>query len=290
MKTFGVSDPTIEEDRLIKRTPQRHKVHYDMRDLRAVCELALQGGFKQAADALAISPSALSRRAAKLEEAVGGLIVMRTTRSMRLTPLGRRLVSRCEPLLRELDETVDESMRIARGMDGQIVIGCVSSIAYALLPAVVADFKKRHPDLRIIMKDDDGLRITTAVLNYEVEFGITTVIGQTRDLHSELIATDPFVLVCPRDHLLAKSKSLRWPQISSERLMGFRASSTIRQFLDQRLNNEGLQLLWFDEVDKLSSLLSYLRTGVFMGVVPSVIARYLDELVAVPMLGPRIER
>jgi DNA-binding transcriptional LysR family regulator len=175
-------------------------------------------------------------------------------------------------------------------MEGQIFVGCVSSIAYALLPAVVADFRKRHPDLRISLKDEDGLRITAAVLNYEVEFGITTVIGQTRDLHPELIATDPFVLVCARDHSLAKSKSLRWHQISSERLIGFKASSAIRQFLDQRLNKEGLQLLWFDEVDKLSSLLSYLRTGVFVGVVPSLMARYLNELVAVPMLSPRIER
>jgi len=102
---------------LIKRVPQTQKIHYDIRDLRAVCELARQGGFKHAANALAITPSALSRRVAKLEEVIGGLIVNRTTRSIALTALGRRLVTRCEPLLRELDESVDESSRIARGME-----------------------------------------------------------------------------------------------------------------------------------------------------------------------------
>jgi DNA-binding transcriptional LysR family regulator len=167
----------------------------------------------------------------------------------------------------KLGETVDESTRIARGMEGQIVVGRVSSIAYALLPAVVADILKRHPDLRISLKDEDGLRITAAVLSCEVEFGITTVIGQTRDLHSEPIATDPFVPLCAHDHSLAKSRSLRWHQISSERLMGFKAPSAIRQFLDQRLNKEGLQLLWFDEVDKLFWLLSCPRTDAFVGVV-----------------------
>ena len=275
---------------MIKRVPQTQRIHYDIRDLRAVCELARQGGFKPAANALAISPSALSRRVAKLEEAIGGLIVNRTTRSIALTALGRRLVTRCEPLLRELDESVDESSRIARGMEGQIAVGCVSSIAYTLLPSVVSDFRKRHPDPRISLKDDDGLRITAAVLNYEVELGITTVVGRDRELYSELIATDPFVLVCARDHPLANEKSLHWRRIASQRLMGFKASSSIRQLLDQRLQREGLQLLWFDEVDKLSSLLSYLRTGSFVGVVPSLIARYLVELVAVPMIGPRIER
>ena len=275
---------------MIKRVPQTQKIHYDIRDLRAVCELARQGGFKHAANALAITPSALSRRVAKLEEAIGGLIVNRTTRSTALTALGRRLVTRCEPLLSELDETVDESSRIARGMEGQIAVGCVSSIAYTLLPSIVSDFRKRHPDLRISLKDDDGLQITAAVLNYEVELGITTVVGRDRELYSELIATDPFVLVCARDHPLANAKSLHWRRIASQRLMGFKASSSIRQLLDQRLQREGLQLLWFDEVDKLSSLLSYLRTGSFVGVVPSLIASYLVELVAVPMIGPRIER
>jgi DNA-binding transcriptional LysR family regulator len=276
---------------LIKRVPQTQKIHYDIRDLRAVCELARQGGFKHAANALAITPSALSRRVAKLEEAIGGLIVNRTTRSIALTALGRRLVTRCEPLLRELDESVDESSRIARGMEGQIAVGCVSSIAYTLLPSIVSDFRKRHPDLRISLKDDDGLQITAAVLNYEVELGITTtVVGRDRDLYSELIATDAFVLVCAPDHPLANAKSLHWSRIASQRLMGFKSSSSIRQLLDQRLQREGLQLLWFDEVDKLSSLLSYLRTGSFVGVVPSLIASYLVELVAVPMIGPRIER
>jgi DNA-binding transcriptional LysR family regulator len=175
-------------------------------------------------------------------------------------------------------------------MEGQIAVGCVGSIAYTLLPSVVSDFRKRHPDLRISLKDEDGLRITAAVLNYEVELGITTVVGRDRELYSELIATDRFVLVCARDNPLANAKSLHWRRIASQRLMGFKASSAIRQFLDQRLQREGLQLLWFDEVDKLSSLLSNLRTGSFVGVVPSLVASYLDELVAVPMIGPRIER
>jgi DNA-binding transcriptional LysR family regulator len=59
-------------------------------------------------------------------------------------------------------------------MEGQIAVGCVSSIAYALLPSVISDFRKRHPDLRISLKDENGLRITAAVLNYEVELGIPT--------------------------------------------------------------------------------------------------------------------
>lgn len=266
------------------------KTYYDVRDIRAVCELTRSGGFKEAADALAITSSALSRRVAKLESAIGGLLVKRTTRSVALTPLGRRLAARCEPLINELDECVEESSRIAKGMEGQIAVGCISSVAYALLPPVVAAFRKRHPNLRINIKDDDGFRITAAVLNYEIEFGLTTVVSRNQDLHVEPVATDPFVLVCAPDHPLAKSKSLRWDQVASERLMGYKASSSIRQIIDVRLRRENIELMWFDEVDTLSSLLSYLKTGAFVGVVPKLISNYLTELVPVALTGPRIQR
>jgi DNA-binding transcriptional LysR family regulator len=266
------------------------KIYYDVRDIRAVCELTRSGGFREAAETLSITSSALSRRVAKLEAAIGGLLVKRTTRSVAVTPLGRRLVARCEPLINNLDECVEESARIAKGMEGQISVGCVSSIAYALLPPAVAAFRQRHPNLRISMKDDDGFHITAAVLNYEIEFGLTTVVSRNQDLHAELVATDPFVLVCAPDHPLAKAKSLRWEQIVPHRLMGYKASSSIRQIIDGRLGREGIELLWFDEVGTLSSLLSYLKTGAFVGVVPKLISNYLSELVAVPVTGPKLQR
>jgi DNA-binding transcriptional LysR family regulator len=227
---------------------------------------------------------------AKLEEAIGGLLVKRTTRSVALTALGRRLATRSQPLLDELDDCVDEAVRVAKGMEGQLSVGCVSSIAYALLGPVVADFRHRHPNLRFTMKDGDGFRITDAVLNHEVEFGVTTVVTHSKDLHAELVGTDPFVFVCGRDHPLATKKLVRWEQIRTFPLMGFRASSTLRQTIDMKLEKEGIELLWFDEVETLSSLISNLRTGAFLGVVPKLIASHLDGLASVALTGPRIQR
>jgi len=266
------------------------KIHYDARDLRAICELTRVKGFKEAAEALAITPSALSRRVAKLEEAVGGLLVKRTTRSVTLTPLGRRLVARCQPMLNELDDCIEETARMARGMEGQVSVACVPSVSFALLAPVVAGFRRRHPNLRINLKESDGFGIGTAVMNYEVDFGVTTVGDRSKDLHVELVATDPIVLVCARDRPVARKRSVAWGEISEQRLMGYKASSSIRQMIDGSLARAGIELLWFDEVDTLSSLISYLRTGEFVGVVPKLIATHLDDLAMVALSKPRIAR
>jgi DNA-binding transcriptional LysR family regulator len=266
------------------------RTHFDLRDVRAVCELSRAKGFREAAEMLAITPSALSRRVAKLEEALGGLLVKRTTRAMTFTPLGRRLVSRCQPSLQALDDSIEELARIARGMEGQVAVGSIPSVSHALLAPLVASFRAAHPNLRIHMKEADGASIAAAVVSHEVDFGLTTVADRHPELAAELVTHDPFVLVCSRSHPFARRRSLAWEQIAGERIMGYKASSSIRKMIDGALERVGVELLWFDQVDTLSSLMSYLNTGSFLGVVPKVVAGQLPELATVSLSRPRLHR
>lgn len=266
------------------------RTHYDLRDVRAICELTRAKGFREAAEALAITPSALSRRVAKLEEALGGLLVNRTTRSMSLTPLGRRLVSRCQPSLDALDDSIEELARVARGVEGQVAMGCIASASFALLAPVVARFRRQFPDLRINIKEADGPAIAAATVSHEVDFGLTTVPDRHKELQADLVAVDPFVFCCPPDHRHAGKKSLTWSQVAGERLMGYRASSSVRQMIDGQLARHGIELHWFDEVDTLSSLIGYMNTGSFTAVGPRLLAAQLPQMVAVPLKAPRLQR
>jgi DNA-binding transcriptional LysR family regulator len=154
----------------------------------------------------------------------------------------------------------------------------------------VAGFRARYPDLRVNLKESDAFGIGEAVLNHEVDFGVSTTPGPRGELHAELVATDPMVLVCGRSSPLAKKRSVKWAELKRERLMGYKPSSSMRQMVDGMLAKTGIELLWFDEVDTLSSLIAYLRTGQFTGVVPKVIGSQLGGLAVVPLSAPRIER
>lgn len=266
------------------------KIHYDIPDLRAFSELARTGGFNRAADVLAITPSALSRRIAKLEATVGGELVVRSTRAMALTPLGERLLTRAAPLLAALDDSVQEASRIAQGLEGQVVVGCVSSIAYSLLPEAVAQFRTRHPDVRVSLRDGEGPQVVAALMDQEVEFAVTTLQDKPAELIVELVASDPFVAVCSPAHPMAQRARVTWAVLSEQRLVGFKSSSATRRLLDDALAKRDLELPWFDEVDQLSSLVGYLRSGHFVGVVPRLLARYLQNVTALPVTGLGIER
>ena len=266
------------------------KIHYDIPDLRAFSELARTGGFNRAAESLAITSSALSRRIAKLEASVGGALVARSTRGMTLTVLGRRLLARSEPLLSALDESVNEAARIARGLEGQVVLGSISSMGYSLVPEAIAAFRAEHPDVRVCLRDADGPQVMAALQAQEVEFAVTTYAQKPQELVTQTIAVDPFVVVCSPSHPIASIQRLTWEALSAHRLVGFRSSSSSRRVLDTALARHQVDLGWFDEVDQLSSLVGYLRSGHFVAVVPRLLSRHVPETVALTVRGHRIER
>ncbi|WP_321845886.1 LysR family transcriptional regulator [Paraburkholderia bannensis] len=266
------------------------KINYDLPDLRALCEVAKQGGFNRAADTLAITPSALSRRIAKIESAIGGLIVERTTRAMELTLLGKRLLSRAEPLLAALDACMEDAARVAKGLDGEIAVGCVATIAYALLPKAVTHFKSEFPDVRVRVSDNDGPGVLASVLSGDVEFAVTTTIDAGRDLDIETIAADPLVLACSSKHPLAKEKQITWSQLKPYRLLGFRSNSATRKLIDSALASSGIELSWFYQLDLLSTFVGHLRSGEFISPVPRLLASLTPDLAAIPLVRPEVKR
>ena len=179
---------------------------------------------------------------------------------------------------------------MARGLEGQVVVGCVSSIAYSLLPEAIAMFRTQHPNVRVSLRDGDGPQVMATLQAQEVEFAIATNAEKPAEVLAETIASDPFVVVCSALHPLAAQRRLTWQQLAEVRLVGFRSSSSSRRVLDAALVRHQLELAWFDEVDQLSSLVGYLRSGHFVGVVPRMLSRYIPDVVALPISGHRIER
>ena len=266
------------------------KPNYDIFDVRALCELANKGSFNRAADALFVTPSALSRRIAKLEAAIGGQIVRRTTRAMEFTEIGEKLISRAQPLLYALDDAMEDASRLARGLEGQVTLGCIATVAFSLVPAAIAVFKRDFPSVRINLRDGEGSGITSAVTTHEVDFAVSTVIDEKDGLITELVMNDPIVLACPKGHPLAEMVEVEWEEVKSYRLLGFKSHVSIRQLIDRSLQAQNTDCPWFYEVDSLASLIGALRSGEFVAPVPELLARHIPELATVRLTAPSIER
>lgn len=129
----------------------------NLHDLELFVTTAEQGGLSAAARLLEISPAAASASLKRLEADLGTALFVRTTRSMRLTVAGERLLARCRPLLDGLRDAEEELRAGENAIEGQLQISMPSDLGrHVVLPWLNA-FQDRHPRVRLRLQLTDRL-------------------------------------------------------------------------------------------------------------------------------------
>lgn len=267
------------------------RINYRIDDLRALLALAQHRSFVRAAETLYITQSAFSRRIAQLEDAVGARLVERTSRRVALTPLGQELADQVRIFVPQLDQSMEDAYRQARGESGSVTLACLTTVAYSRLPAVLGPFRQAFPNVRLRVRDDTGQRVTQSVINREAEFGVTVYSEDNADLVIQSVAHDPFVLAISPDHPLARQKSLTWQALAQWKPVSLGHSSANRTLIDAALVREGIAPPWFDEVEHLSTMIGFLRNAQIVGVLPRMaLDATAPDLVIRPLTQPVLSR
>ncbi|MFI8927627.1 LysR family transcriptional regulator [Streptomyces sp. NPDC053474] len=116
----------------------------EIRELECFLVLAEELHFGRAGERLYVSQSRVSQLLAALEQRVGARLVERTSRRVRLTPLGERFRAELRPAYEELTAVVDRAKEAARGVEGRLRIG-FQGTADARLMQAITTFQRRHP-------------------------------------------------------------------------------------------------------------------------------------------------
>jgi DNA-binding transcriptional LysR family regulator len=264
----------------------------DLDQLRTFVAVAEAQSLTRATDTLHLSLPAVSRRLSALEEELGVALLARSTRRVALTQTGREFLPRARRLLDELEESLLGIRETAARRRGLVTIACIPTAAYYFLPATLADFARRFPNVRVRVMDLSADGVVDAVATGGAEFGI----GMEGAVHAEVefraLRRDPFVLACRRDHPLAKKRGLTWADLQDETLVGVSRRSGNRLILDRALLPRGIQPNWRYEAEHLSTSLGLVEAGLGVAVVPRL-ALPRDPhpiLVARPLTEPKIER
>src|SRR4051812_29340939 len=125
----------------------------DVKRLRVLREVAEQGSFSGAAEALSYTQSAVSQQIAALERETGSTLVDRGARGIRLTDAGRALVEHAEAILSRLAAAEAELEAIAGLRGGRVRLASFPSAGAALVPLAIATFSKRHPAIELSLRE-----------------------------------------------------------------------------------------------------------------------------------------
>jgi DNA-binding transcriptional LysR family regulator len=268
-------------------------MNIDIDGLQAYVRIAEHGTFHQAAQALAITQPALSRRMRKLEQHLGVRLFDRTTRRVSLTAVGKDFLPHARRLIHELELSLTGLKDMARHGTGQVVLACVPTAAMSLLPEVIKEYSVRYPENHVRILDDHGSATLLAVLRGEAEFGISVMEKKMPELDFEALFEDPFVLACRRDHPLAKQKQVRWDDLENHSLITVGRLSGNRTHLDFVPSMIKVRRVWPYEVQRsFWTGLRMVEAGLGVIAVPSLALTTgrNSVLVGRPLVDPSLSR
>jgi DNA-binding transcriptional LysR family regulator len=113
------------------------------------------GSFTRAAASLGITKAVVSQQVAKLEEEVGTLLLIRTTRSVHATEAGRSLYARCTVILRESADAFDELAQGVASPRGTLRIGAPFDYGSTVIVTVVTELTRRYPHIDVLLNLSD---------------------------------------------------------------------------------------------------------------------------------------
>ena len=178
-----------------------------IKDMRAFFAIVEEGNISHAAQRLGIAQPALSRQMKHLEENLHVKLFERGSRRIRLTEAGQLLYGRVESILGLVDGTVREITEIGSGTKGTIRIGTITTSGAMILPDLIAEFRKRYPDVTFEIWEAEGARIIELLDTRMIEVAITRT--QVDNLAYELLVlpNEPLVMVMNSDNVCGKNKS-----------------------------------------------------------------------------------
>jgi LysR family transcriptional regulator, hydrogen peroxide-inducible genes activator len=124
-----------------------------LRQLHYFDALATHSHFGRAAAACAISQPALSMQIKELEDTLGAVLFERGARQVRLTKFGEQAAARVREILRSVDELGDFARASRDRLAGQLRIGMIPTVAPYLLPTIVGNLTRLHPELDIHVRE-----------------------------------------------------------------------------------------------------------------------------------------
>ena len=197
----------------------------DARRLRVLREVAEHGTLAAAADALHLTPSAVSQQLAALEREVGQPVIERNGRGIRLTGAAELLVDHANVVLAQLEAAAADVAAYAGGMVGTVrVAGFATALAELVAPAVRA-LRASHPRLAVVANEQEAPDCFRALARGDVDVALSMASRQApaaddRRFHRRPLLSDTLDAVLPAEHPLARKREIALPALADETFVG----------------------------------------------------------------------
>jgi len=242
-------------------------------------EAALAGSIRRAAEALHVSPSALTRQIAQLEKLLGTKLLERRARGVTLTKAGTVVLSFSQQSLFRISEMISAIDDLQELRTGQVSVASVEGVATTLLSECIVAFQQAHGNVSISVSVLSSQAVVEAVLSGEVEIGLAFEPQKLRELRFVQSVVQPLCAVVRMDHPIAKKRSLEIGEIVKYPFVLPNISFGLRQIFDRTTAAAGIVVVPAVETNSIETVKTLVKNS---ATFVTVLHRFV--------VGPEIRR
>jgi DNA-binding transcriptional LysR family regulator len=213
----------------------------DTRQLQAFCAVVEKKSFSQAAEQLGVTQPAVSLQVRALEQRLGQSLLDRSGRRVEPTEAGRRLYRSAQRMLALEEQLLDEVSADDGRLTGTLAIAASTGPGAHLVPLLLCEFQREHPDLHVALSIWDTQTVIDRVVDRQLELGVVGALRRHRSLEFEPLVRDEIVLAVPPGHDAAGG-TISLDQLKEETLIVMQEGAGVRQVVEEELRRAGLRL------------------------------------------------
>ena len=264
----------------------------EIRQLKYFMEVAKREHMTEAADALHVAQSAVSRQISNLELELGVKLFIRQGRKVRLTPLGRMFLESTSQAMKMLDNATREVKEHLDPERGTIRVAFPISLAAYILPTVISAFREYYPEAKFQLKQATYHELINLVLNGEYNMAVLGPVPEEEKLEGHVLFTEKIVALLPINHALAREPVLTLKQLENEPFILLPDGLQFRKLVIDACVNEGFQPKIAFEGDDVDALKGLVSAGLGISLLPEItlVDNFPRATVKIPIIDPIIPR
>ncbi|GIM48040.1 HTH-type transcriptional regulator GltC [Collibacillus ludicampi] len=265
----------------------------ELRQLQYFIEVAKREHVTEAALALHVAQSAVSRQIANLEEELGIQLFIREGRNVRLTPVGKIFLEHVETAMKEIEKAKQEIEEFLDPERGTIRVGFTSSLAAHTLPTVISAFREKHPHVGFKLRQGAYNYLINAVIKGEIDLAfLGPVPTNQKEIRGHIFFADKIWALLPSHHVLADRASIRLNELQNDSFVLFPDGFILRKIVMDACQQMGFEPQVSFEGEDIDAIKGLVAAGLGVTLLPEVtlIDNIPRETVKIPISEPDVKR
>jgi DNA-binding transcriptional LysR family regulator len=259
----------------------RHKVQYlstdhpigntyavNLRQLEYFTVIAEEGSFTRAAERLLVAQPSLSQQMSALEAELGGQLLERMPRGVRLTMAGQSFLPEARAAISHADRA-RASVRMALGLEaGRLEIAAATSAAAGILPSTLRRWQEQHPEIEVSLHEYVHRRpFEDAVRDGQGDMAVGSP-PEDWPGRVEHLGWEEFVLVLPNGDPLLSRRSVDIAELAERRWVHFVPTHGLAEVLDVRCAASGFRPRVAVRTSQVTAAPQFAAAGLGPALVP----------------------